>query len=115
MSKTQKIWLAVSLFLFLVPEILWSPVWNFIYQIPQSGHGGSTYPFRENFLTVTDNTDILAVVLIVQAIGLASFIFWLMFVKQKQLFKITGFALSILFLTSIGFELLLIYSFRYWR
>ncbi len=33
MTKSQKIWLGIFLAMFIVPEVLWSPVGNFIYSI----------------------------------------------------------------------------------
>jgi len=115
MNKKQKIWFAVFLAMFLVPEILWSPVGNFLYQIFQSGNRGGTYPFRENFLTITDNANMLAPVFFFQVIGLFGLFFWFLFSKQKKIFKFTGLILSIGGLALIGFALFLLYSFSMWR
>ena len=57
MTKKQKIWLGVFLALFIVPEVLWSPVGNFVYEIMQSGNAGGTHPVRLNFLQVSDNVN----------------------------------------------------------
>jgi hypothetical protein len=69
MTKNQKIWFAVFLAMFLVPEILWSPIGNFYYELLQTTKSGGTYPIRENFLTNSDNVDFLRFILLLQFIG----------------------------------------------
>ena len=41
MTKKQKIWFAIFLAMFLVPEVLWSPVNDFYYELLQSGKTGN--------------------------------------------------------------------------
>src|SRR3989344_3307388 len=71
MSKKQKIWLGVFLAMFIIPDLLWSPVGNFGYELYKS-HYGNTYPFRNNFLQDSDNVNMLSTVLFIQMLGLFS-------------------------------------------
>lgn len=78
MSKTQKVWLWIFLALFVVPEALWSPVGNMIYELYLSQFG-NTYPFRDNFLQNSDNINVLSSVLFIQLLGLVFTIVYLIF------------------------------------
>ena len=61
----QKIWLWVFGGMFVVPEILWSPVSNLCYElINNTGN-----PYRANFLTISDNIIWLAWILFLQLLG----------------------------------------------
>lgn len=64
----QKVWLGIFLAMFLVPEILWSPVGNFIYELSQPG--GQVHSLRNNFLINTDNVNWYSSVLFIQFLGL---------------------------------------------
>lgn len=70
MTKKQKIWLLVSSGMFLIPEILWSPVVNFYYELFLSVKPGRTYPIRDNFFQSSDNVFYLKILLLVQLVGL---------------------------------------------
>lgn len=69
MTKKQKIILAVFLAMFIVPEVLWSPVGNTVYELTQSGN---VIPFRHNFLMVSDNLVYFRMVNFIQFIGILS-------------------------------------------
>jgi hypothetical protein len=73
LSKIQKIWLWVSGALFLVPEILWSPVMNFYYEFYKSSYSGNVQPFRDSFLQNSDNLRYLKFIVLLQSIGLLLF------------------------------------------
>jgi hypothetical protein len=70
MTKKQKIWMWIFIAMFAVPEILWSPVMNFYYQLSQTGGSGGTHPLRYNFLQYSDNLSYLKFVIFVQLLGL---------------------------------------------
>lgn len=53
--------------MFLVPEVLWSPVGNIIYEFMQSGN---VAPLRDNFLLKADNLIYFHVVSLIQLVGL---------------------------------------------
>jgi len=96
MTKTQKIWLWVFLGMFILPEVLWSPVGNFVYELSQSGN---THPVRNNFLQNTDNINILSTVLFIQMAGLiAAFVCLLIVHKyiQNKTFLWVGYTLLFL-------------------
>ncbi len=73
MTKTQKIWLWVSVAMFVVPEVLWSPVGNFLYTFYRGGN--IPVIFRNNFLISSDYRSLLISVVFLQSVGaLVSFI-----------------------------------------
>ena len=71
MTKSQKIWLTVSAGLFLIPEILWSPIINFTYSFVKPTIHGSAQIFRDNFLINLDNTNLILLILFLQNVGLS--------------------------------------------
>jgi hypothetical protein len=70
MTKGQKIGFWAVLGLFIIPELLWSPVGNFIYELTQTGRSGGTHPFRNTFLEDSSNINIFSTVLFIQLLGL---------------------------------------------
>lgn len=50
MQKSHKIWLWVSVGLFLIPEILWSPLGNFLYSFFIPTVSGSSQIWRDSFI-----------------------------------------------------------------
>ena len=68
LSKIQKIWLWIFGGMFIVPEVIWSPVINLIYNLLQNSNNAKI--LRPNFLTDTDNLYILLYVLCIQFIGI---------------------------------------------
>lgn len=69
MTKRQKIFLIVFLAMFIVPEVLWSPAGNFVYELSQTSKSGGTHPFRQNFLQDSSNINYLSTVLFIQFLG----------------------------------------------
>lgn len=67
MSKTQKIWLWISVALFTIPEILWSPVVNFMYTIYRGGNVPSI--LRDNFLVHSDYRRLAIMIIFLQSMG----------------------------------------------
>lgn len=77
MTKKQKIWLWIFIAMFVVPEIFWSPVTNFYYELTQTNQGGGTRPFNYNFLQNSDNVNYLKTTIFIQLLGVVLFImFW---------------------------------------
>ncbi len=66
MSKVQKILLGIFLAMFIVPEVLWSPVGNFIYELERN----TGKPYRQSFLESSSNANTLSTVLFIQTLGL---------------------------------------------
>lgn len=80
MTKKQKIWLSVTSAMFILPEILWSPVSNIIYELLQKTN--NVQPYRINFLMNSDKIVYLSFVLFAQFVGcLLTLIF---FLKHKH-------------------------------
>jgi len=78
MTKKLKIWLGIFLAMFVVPEVLWSPVGNFIYSFI------TDHPFRDNFFMHSDNRSWLIVVNSLQFFGL---IIAAIFLSAHKLYK----------------------------
>ena len=76
MTKTQKIWLWISLAIFVVPEALWSPVSNMVNDLLQKSN--NVQILRPNFLTNSDNTNLLVFFLGFQFIGVVASLILLM-------------------------------------
>jgi hypothetical protein len=83
MTKKQKIWLGVFLAMFIIPEVLWSPVGNVLYQLVQSG--GVIYPFRDNFLMDNDNLFIYRFINTIQLIGLGASLYYICRIIKTEL------------------------------
>jgi hypothetical protein len=68
MSRIQKVWLGIFTAMFVVPEMLWSPVINLVYSFLQNSNNVKV--FRPNFTTNSDNTNLLIFFLAFQLTGL---------------------------------------------
>lgn len=72
MTKKQKLWLGIFFALFLVPEILWSPVFGLL-------------PFGKNFVSNSDNHGILTLIVFIEFVGLLlSFVTLAVFNKKNR-------------------------------
>lgn len=80
MTKSQKLWFWVGAALFVVPEVLWSPVANLVYEFTQSSN--RTESLRQNFLTNPDNITSLNCVLFLQGVGILFLVFVLLTNKK---------------------------------
>ncbi len=107
MTKRQKILLSVFLGLFIVPELLWSPVANFVYEWSQNSN--HVVPLRLNFLTYTDNADLWSKVLFIQFIGLLSAAVYIVILRKKIINK-TFFWFSFISVAFLTVFLFIIYS-----
>jgi len=97
MTKTQKIWMWIFGAMFLIPEILWSPVLNFYYEFLQTSKTSYVQSLRNGFLQNPDNINFLRITILVEFIGVLLFLFLL--VKNKNLLRGTiKYILIILFL-----------------
>ncbi len=98
MNYMKSLWLWVFLGLFIIPEALWSPVGNFIYQL----YKNTGAPFRDTFLEDSRNINILSTVLFIQLLGLFVSAIYLVFnnksIKNKWLL---WFSVAILLLASV--------------
>lgn len=72
MEKRKKILAWIFLAMFIVPEILWSPVFNYIYSFFVPTVNGSVQVWRDNFVINSKSGDVALIltVLTVQIIGL---------------------------------------------
>ncbi len=66
MSKTNKVFLGIFLAMFIIPELLWSPVINFGYELLQTGN---THPLRNNVITDLQNPNLIIFVLCIELLG----------------------------------------------
>ncbi len=103
--------------MFLIPEILWSPVVNFYYELSPTSVSGNTHPLINNFLQKSDNLDYLKFVIFIQLGGLIIFIvslvknktnlksvvYWILFVLALLIFIFVAFALYFAMTFNISF------------
>jgi hypothetical protein len=107
MLRMQKVWLGIFLAMFIVPEVLWSPILSFGSELLQTGN---THPIRFNYLTNLQHKGILIFVLAFESLGLllALILLFNAYKNKKNLvFFLAQSFLLILFLIS----LLVIYFF----
>jgi len=112
MTKKQKIWLAVFLAMFLVPEILWSPISSFYvsFFLPISGN----FLQLLNLIPNPESPNIQKLILIIQFIGL---LLTLLIINKKDYIKnkvvkwFSKFILSILIIL-VFYLLFFIFSFN---
>ncbi|OGZ91430.1 MAG: hypothetical protein A2599_01095 [Candidatus Staskawiczbacteria bacterium RIFOXYD1_FULL_39_28] len=93
--------------MFIVPEILWSPVVNFYYEFFQSSRTSNVHPIRDNFLQNSDNLSYLKFVIALQFIGLLLALIFLVKNKycRKKIIKYLLIALLSVTLIITGFAL----------
>lgn len=81
MTKVQKVWLSVFLAMFILPELLWSPVGNFWYESSQKTN--HVVPLRNNFLVETGNINIWSNIMLFQFFGLIGLCIYLIFIRKN--------------------------------
>jgi hypothetical protein len=111
MTKNQKIWLAVFLAMFLIPEILWSPYSSFYYSILFSNFGNS---FQSIHLLPTPKLLIIQKsILLIQFFGLllSLFVFAKSAIKNK-LIKLSIELILIILILSAFYFLLFTFNFN---
>jgi hypothetical protein len=106
MTKTQKNWLYTFLAMFIVPEILWSPVLTLILPL----FLGGSYKFRDTVLFSGNISPIITtLVVFVQFLGILFSGILLYKDKGKSLYKLFAslslFLLSIVTLIALYFQL----------
>ena len=111
MTKAQKIWLWVSVALFVVPEVLWSPVGNLVNDLLQNSN--EVQIFRPNFLTDSDNTTSLLFVLFIQVVGLVSSLIIVSKLKINIWIKSSVIIILVLFLLVTGLLFYIGFSLRH--
>jgi hypothetical protein len=94
MSKMNKIWMWIFIAMFAIPEILWSPIVNFYYELSQTSLSGGTHPLRNNFLQISDNLWYLKFVIFFQLVGLLLFLVYL--VKNRKNIKLVYYLFSLI-------------------
>ena len=85
MTKTQKIWMWIFIAMFTIPEILWSPVGNFIYSFFKPLKNGYSQLLRNNFLFDYRYENLLKFIILIQSIAVVSFLIFLF--KNKNIKK----------------------------
>lgn len=74
MNKIQKIWIGISVSMFILPEVFWSPLCNFLYSFFMPTIHGSSQIFRPNFLLDTQFALFYIIILSIQLVGIVVFI-----------------------------------------
>mgnify|MGYP001594464676 FL=1 len=107
-TKIQKIWLWIFGAMFLIPEILWSPISNFLYIIWKGGN--MPFILRNNFLMHSDYRKLLLIIIFIQVIGALLSAIFIYKSKNNLIIKLILVFLSSLFfiLSSLIFIFLLL-------
>jgi hypothetical protein len=84
LSKIQKIWMWIFVVMFALPEILWSPVGNFVYIFIKNSDPATL--LRTNFLTEAGPNFLYKIIVLIQLVGLCSFLF-ILIKDGKRAFK----------------------------
>lgn len=114
MTKPQKIWLSVFLAMFLIPELLWSPIGNFAYEWFQNTN--SVVPLRNNFLMDLNNINWFSSVVFIQMAGLLLLVVYLLIINKNIKNKLalwSGIVLSFILLVAAFFTFGLSVSLRH--
>ncbi len=107
MQKTQKLWLSLALAMFLIPEILWSPVTNFSYIFFKNSN--NTLPLRLNFITQSGTGVLYKVVVFIQLLGLLSIFIMLIKGRAKYSSKLWYYLLLFLCFSLLCMSLFIFY------
>lgn len=86
MKKSQKFLLWISLGMFILPEVLWSPILNLFDSFLQNSN--NTIILRPNFLVNGDNINLLLIVLFIQMAGVLISLIIISKIKYNIFFKI---------------------------
>lgn len=111
MKRIQKIWLGIFLAMFIVPEVLWSPVVNLVYDLLQNNNNVKV--LRPNFLTISDNTTLLLFTLLVQLIGLLGSLVFVFRGKMNLFLKALSVVVLVLLSLITGFIFFVAFSLRH--
>ena len=108
----KKILAWISFIIFIVFEILWSPLLNFFYSFFSPTINGSSQIIRDNFLLKTDNINIYLFVILIQLISLLSCLILMIKIKSsnKTINIMTLFVLIILIILTLFSLLILFYT-----
>jgi len=90
MTKQQQIWLAVFLAMFLVPEVLWGPIFNAITSL----FGWPLHSIYFNLTTFNDYPYLAFLVILVEIISIAGL--WYLNLKVNHQNNLRGLFISIL-------------------
>ena len=106
MTKIQKIWLGIFSAMFIVPEVLWSPVGNYIYAFLQTG--GSFKYLHESILFNGKFDHLLSFVLSIELVSLVGILFIVL--KYWRMNKLPKYLLLFVLLIIILLTLLSLYT-----
>lgn len=107
MTKNHKLFFWIGLGLFLIPELLWSPVFNYVYELLQLGSNDIAH-LRESFLTNNQSYGFFwyGFIVAIQLVGL------MMMAKTLQQLSINAkikIFLGILLWSLVGVSVLILY------
>ena len=113
MTKKQKVWLGIFLSMFVVPEVLWSPVGNTLYSFFQSGKIVSQV-FRSNFLLEYRYESLFKIIITIQLISIILALFRVIKyrknIRNLVLWPFIFICLLLAIITTFVFYLIVIFS-----
>ena len=102
MTKNQKIWLWIFLGMFIIPELIWSPVLGLL-------------PFNKQFTSNDDNHLILTIITAIEFLGLLLAGIWILKFSKFRLKNIIGIILLCLAIWALYVFYLLYATIYFWR
>jgi len=108
MNNIQKSLLGVFGFLFLLPEVLWSPIANFVYAFLKPTINGDFQLLRINFLITSQSSYLYVLVLCLQFLGVVSGVLWVYKSDYSKIVKALMCLLLAVVLVTIGLILYII-------
>lgn len=111
MEKSKKIWLGVFLGMVIVPEVLWSPITNFIYELLQNSNHVKV--LRDNFINNPDHISSLILCILVQLIGLIFIFLFILKTRFNWVLKVMALLVIIISLVIVGLVFFLVFSLRH--
>ncbi len=102
MTNIQKGLLGVFGVLFLLPELLWSPIGNFVYAFLKPTINGQFQLLRINFLITNESSYLYVLILCLQFLGVVAGIFFVKKSEYSIFVKFLAYALLAIILAIIG-------------
>lgn len=115
MTKAQKIWFAVFLAMFLVPEVLWGLIGNFLYNNIRFAIGlneGQTFYHILKFPNSAHSNLSLKTTIFIQALGLCGLLYSLSKLRIKKVIKYLIYILVFILIVAAIMFLILINNFN---
>lgn len=83
MTKIQKVWIWLLAAIFVVPEIIWSPITKIFVSLNEPTDNGHYKVFRQNFLDNYNNIGLWNGMVLLQLLGIIFLFIYLLFLRKR--------------------------------